>query len=98
MLFVIIAISVVLVVLLTAVLKLHPFLSLLIGAFFMGIASGMPLADVVLSVNEGFGGLMTSIGIGEACTSPRNTATCCCSCTAAAVRSCVPGANISTTR
>ncbi|WP_203340900.1 GntP family permease [Planococcus beijingensis] len=63
MLFVIIAISVVLVVLLTAVLKLHPFLSLLIGAFFMGIASGMPLADVVLSVNEGFGGLMTSIGI-----------------------------------
>lgn len=63
MLFVIIALSVVLVVLLTAVLKLHPFLSLLIGAFFMGIASGMPLADVVLSVNEGFGGLMTSIGI-----------------------------------
>ncbi|MDN7242841.1 GntP family permease [Planococcus sp. N028] len=63
MLFVIIALSVVLVVLLTAVLKLHPFLSLLIGAFFMGIASGMPLADVVLSVNEGFGGLMTNIGI-----------------------------------
>lgn len=63
MLFFIIALSVVLVVLLTAVFKVHPFLSLLIGAFFMGIASGMPLADVVLSVNEGFGGLMTSIGI-----------------------------------
>ncbi|MCH4826313.1 MAG: GntP family permease [Planococcus sp. (in: firmicutes)] len=63
MLFFIIALSVVLVVLLTAVFKVHPFLSLLFGAFFMGIASGMPLADVVLSVNEGFGGLMTNIGI-----------------------------------
>lgn len=63
MLFVVIALSVVLVVLLTAIFKVHPFLSLLIGAFFMGIASGMPLADVVSSVNEGFGGLMTSIGI-----------------------------------
>ncbi len=63
MLFFIIALSVILVVLLTAVFKVHPFLSLLIGAFFMGIASGMPLADVVLNVNEGFGGLMTNIGI-----------------------------------
>ena len=63
MLFVIIAISVVLVVLLTAVLKIHPFLSLLIGAFFIGIASGMPLLDVVESVNDGFGGLMKGIGI-----------------------------------
>ncbi|ALS79539.1 gluconate transporter [Planococcus kocurii] len=63
MLFFVIALSVILVVLLTAVFKVHPFLSLLIGAFFMGIASGMPLADVVLNVNEGFGGLMTNIGI-----------------------------------
>lgn len=63
MLFGIIAISVVLVVLLTAVLKVHPFLSLLIGAFFIGIASGMPLLDVVESVNDGFGGLMKGIGI-----------------------------------
>ena len=63
MLFTIIAISVVLVVLLTAVFKVHPFLSLLIGAFFIGIMSGMPLVDVVESVNDGFGGLMKSIGI-----------------------------------
>lgn len=63
MLFVIIAISVLLVVLLTAVLKVHPFLSLLIGAFFIGIVSGMPLLDVVESVNDGFGGLMKGIGI-----------------------------------
>lgn len=63
MLFVIIAMSVVFVVLLTAVLKIHPFLSLLTGAFFMGIASGMPLLEVVESVNDGFGGLMKNIGI-----------------------------------
>jgi gluconate:H+ symporter, GntP family len=63
MLFAIIAISVVLVVLLTAVFKIHPFLSLLLGAFFIGITSGMPLGDVVESVNDGFGGLMKGIGI-----------------------------------
>ena len=63
MLFAIIALSVVLVVLLTAVFKVHPFLSLLLGAFFIGIVSGMPLATVVESVNDGFGGLMKGIGI-----------------------------------
>ena len=63
MLFLIIALSVVLVVLLTAVFKVHPFLSLLIGAFFIGIVSGMPLLDVVESVNDGFGSLMKGIGI-----------------------------------
>ena len=47
MLFFIIALSVVLVVILTAVLKVHPFLSLLFGAFFIGIASGMPLAECI---------------------------------------------------
>lgn len=63
MLFAVITIGVVLIVLLTAVFKVHPFLSLLLGAFFVGIASGMPLLTVVESVNDGFGGLMKSIGI-----------------------------------
>jgi GntP family gluconate:H+ symporter len=63
MLFAVIALSVVLVVVLTAVFKVHPFLSLLLGAFFVGIASGMPLLTVVENVNDGFGGLMKSIGI-----------------------------------
>jgi len=47
----------------TAKLNLHPFLALLITAFGFGIASGMPLADVVKSVNDGFGGTIGSIGI-----------------------------------
>lgn len=63
MLFIIILIGVLFVVLGTAKLKLHPFLALLISAFFVGIASGMPLLTVVESINTGFGGLMTSIGL-----------------------------------
>lgn len=63
MLFVIILIGVLFVVLATAKLKLHPFLALIISSFFVGIASGMPLLDVVTNINTGFGSLMTSIGI-----------------------------------
>jgi len=63
MLFLIIALSVLLVVVLTAVFKVHPFLSLLLGAFAVGIFSGMPLLDVVESVNDGFGSLMKNIGL-----------------------------------
>jgi GntP family gluconate:H+ symporter len=56
-------ISVVFVVGATVKLKLHPFLALIIVAFAFGIVSGMPLADVVSSVNEGFGGTIGYIGI-----------------------------------
>ncbi|MEC5423031.1 GntP family permease [Virgibacillus sp. C22-A2] len=47
----------------TAKLKLHPFLSLLIAAFGIGIFAGLPLSEVVDAVNGGFGGLMGSIGL-----------------------------------
>lgn len=63
MLFVIILIGVLFIVIGTAKWKLHPFIALLISAFFVGIASGMPLLTVVESVNTGFGGLMTNIGL-----------------------------------
>ncbi|WP_075618749.1 GntP family permease [Paenisporosarcina indica] len=63
MLFLVIFLGVIFIVLATAVLKIHPFLALLISAFFVGIASGMPLLTVVEHVNSGFGGLMTSIGL-----------------------------------
>lgn len=56
-------ISVVFVVGATVKLKLHPFLALIIVAFAFGIVSGMPLADVASSVNEGFGGTIGYIGI-----------------------------------
>ena len=63
MLFFIILLGVLFVVLATAKLKLHPFLALILSSFFVGIASGMPLLDVVTNINTGFGSLMTSIGI-----------------------------------
>lgn len=63
MLFFIILLGVVLIVVATAVFKVHPFLALLFSAFFVGIASGMPLLTIVENVNTGFGGLMTSIGL-----------------------------------
>lgn len=55
--------SVIFIVFATAKLKLHPFLSLLIAAFGIGIIAGLPLAEVVEAVNGGFGGLMGSIGL-----------------------------------
>jgi gluconate:H+ symporter, GntP family len=63
LLFLIILLGVVFIVLATAILKVHPFLALLFSAFFVGIASGMPLLTVVEHVNSGFGGLMASIGL-----------------------------------
>lgn len=58
-----IVIGVLFVILAIAKLKLHPFLSLIIAAFGIGIFAGLPLSDVVGSVNGGFGGLMGSIGL-----------------------------------
>ena len=55
MIFAIIIIGVLFIVISSAKFKLHPFLGLIIAALFVGIASGMPLADVVKNINEGFG-------------------------------------------
>ncbi len=43
--------------------KVHPFLSLLAGAFLFGLLSGMPLDTILQSVNTGFGGTIGNIGI-----------------------------------
>lgn len=59
----IIVLGVLFVIFATAKLKLHPFMSLLIAAFGIGIFAGIPLTKVVESVNEGFGGLMGSKGL-----------------------------------
>jgi gluconate:H+ symporter, GntP family len=55
--------SVVGLVLATNRLKLHPFLALLLVAIGYGMASGMPPAGVVGSINEGFGSTLGRIGI-----------------------------------
>ncbi len=56
--------SVVFIIVATTKLKLHPFLALLISAFGYGVFCGkMSLAEVVKSVNSGFGGTIGYIGI-----------------------------------
>src|SRR5699024_5768967 len=62
-LIILIVLAVLFIVLATAKLKLHPFLSLLIAAFGVGIISGIPIAEVADVIEEGFGGLMGSIGL-----------------------------------
>jgi len=62
-LLVILAAAIAFIVWSTAKLKLHPFLALILTAYGVGLAARMPILDVAKAVNEGFGGLMTSIGL-----------------------------------
>lgn len=56
--------SVLAIILLTAKLKLHPFLALLAAAFGYGILSGtLSLQELINAINSGFGGTVGSIGI-----------------------------------
>ena len=56
-------ISVALIIILTARLKVHPFVALLLVAIFYGVASGMPLNEIITSVNKGFGNTLGGIGM-----------------------------------
>ncbi|MEO7976241.1 gluconate:H+ symporter [Flavobacterium sp.] len=55
--------SVLLIILLTAKWKVHPFVALLLVAICYGIAVGMPLNQIIDSVNKGFGNTLGSIGM-----------------------------------
>ena len=55
--------SVLLIILLTVKLKVHPFLALLAAALFFALFSGMGLNDIVDYVNSGFGVTLGKIGI-----------------------------------
>ena len=57
-------VSVLSIILMTAKLKLHPFLALLVAAFGYGIFCGtLTLQELVNAINGGFGGTVGSIGI-----------------------------------
>ncbi|EAR14061.1 GntP family permease [Robiginitalea biformata] len=55
--------SVVLIILMTAKFNVHPFLALLGAALFFGLFSDMSLQMVIQSINDGFGGTLGKIGI-----------------------------------
>lgn len=43
--------------------KQHPFLVMILVSIFVGAASGMPIAKIVSTIKNGFGGILSSIGI-----------------------------------
>ena len=56
-------VSVLIIIYLTARLKVHPFIALLLVALLYGFAAGMKPADIIKSVNEGFGNTLGGIGL-----------------------------------
>jgi GntP family gluconate:H+ symporter len=52
-----------LVVLMTAVTKIHPFLALLIGGLFVGIAGGIPVDKLLSTLETGVGGVLGNVGV-----------------------------------
>ena len=56
-------VSVLIIIYLTARLKVHPFIALLLVALLYGFVAGMAPADIIKSVNEGFGNTLGGIGL-----------------------------------
>lgn len=63
MLIVYLVLCVVLIVLLTSRLKVHPFIALLLVALLYGFLAGMSADEIIAAVNEGFGRTLGSIGL-----------------------------------
>lgn len=55
--------AVLFIVISTTRFNFHPFLALLFAAIFYGLLAGMPFADVIASIQEGFGVTLGNIGI-----------------------------------
>jgi gluconate:H+ symporter, GntP family len=56
-------IGVVLIVLLTAKFRIHPFFALLIACFAVGFGAQLSVPEVITAVKDGFGNIMKSLGI-----------------------------------
>ena len=59
----VIAVSVIAMILAISKFKQHPFLVMIVISILVGLACGMPMADVIKTVKDGFGGILASIGI-----------------------------------
>lgn len=57
------AIGIALIVLLIVKAKLHPFLSLVLGSAFVGLASGVELGKVITNFETGVGGTLQEVGL-----------------------------------
>lgn len=63
LLIILLIVCILFIVLSTTKFKLHPFLALILAAIGFGLFSGMPLAEIIKSVNGGFGSTIGYIGI-----------------------------------
>lgn len=63
LLLIVLVLCILFIVLSSTKIKLHPFLALLLAAIGFGVFTGMPLSQVVQSINTGFGNTLGYIGI-----------------------------------
>lgn len=63
MLILLLLVAIAFIVISTTKFNLHPFLALLFAAIGYGLLCGMPLGDIITSVNTGFGNIVGQIGI-----------------------------------
>lgn len=63
MLLVLLGLAVVFIIVATARWKVHPFLVLLVAAYGLGLAAGLPANETVTALTNGFGGTIGYIGI-----------------------------------
>jgi GntP family gluconate:H+ symporter len=56
-------IGIAIIVLLIVVLKMHPFLSLILGSAFVGLAAPVPLAMIVTNFEDGVGSTLKEVGL-----------------------------------
>ena len=57
------ALGIALIVVLIAKFKLHPFLALVLGSAFVGLASGVELAKIISNFEDGVGGVLKEVGL-----------------------------------
>lgn len=58
-----IAAAIIFIVLMGSKFQVNPFIVLLLAALLTGVFSGMPLNDIVVAANDGFGNMMKKIGL-----------------------------------
>lgn len=63
MMLLILLLSIVLLIFLILKFKIHPFISLVLAGIFVGVATGMPLPQIVTSIENGVGGTLGSLAI-----------------------------------
>ena len=59
----VLVISIVLLIFLILKFKIHPFIALILAGIFIGLATGMPLTDIVASIEKGVGGTLGSLAV-----------------------------------